>query len=345
MRALQLIDFQRGPELREVPDPEAGPGQVVIRVGGAGACHSDLHLIHDFAPGMMPWKVPFTLGHENAGWVDQIGAGVSGLEVGQPVAVYGPWGCGACARCSVGIETYCDRKAAIPAAGGGLGLDGGMAEKMLIPSPRFLVPLGELAPAAAAPLTDAALTPYHAIKRSLHRCVPGANVVVIGIGGLGHMAVQILAAMTAATVIAVDARAESLDLARSTGATHAVAAGPEAAAQIRDLTKGLGADLVIDLVGSNDTIALGMSVSRPMGCVTIVGIGGGSYPMGFFTSPYEVELITTYWGSRPELAEVLALAEAGHIHAHATQFPLDRAAEAYELLHQGKVQGRAVIVP
>ena len=193
MRALRLPAWKHEPELAEITDPEPGPGEVVIRVGGAGACHSDLHLMHDFEPGLLPWGPPFTLGHENAGWVDAIGAGVKGLEIGEPVAVYGPWGCSRCYRCRQGMENYCERQAEIGPAGGGLGLDGGMAPKMLVPSARLLAPLGDLDPVDAAPLTDAGITPYHAVKRSLPLLVPGSTAVVIGAGGLGHMAIQILA--------------------------------------------------------------------------------------------------------------------------------------------------------
>ena len=156
MRALRLKSWHSEPELVEVPDPVPGPGQVVVRVGGAGACHSDLHLMHDFDGGALPWQPPFTLGHENAGWVHSVGAGVSGVEPGEPVAVYGPWGCGTCSRCRLGIETLCERPSAapVPSGGGGLGLDGGMADYLLVPNERFLVPLPPgLTPASASTRT------------------------------------------------------------------------------------------------------------------------------------------------------------------------------------------------
>jgi len=345
MKALQIPAWKSEPEYRDVPDPTPGPGQVVVRIGGAGACHSDLHLLHDFEGGLLPWGPPFTLGHENAGWVEAVGAGVQRLEVGQPVAVYGAWGCGRCHRCRTGMENYCERQAEIGAAGGGLGADGGMAPLMLVPSDRLLVPLDTLHPVDAAPLTDAGLTPYHAIKRSLPLLVPGSYAVAIGVGGLGHLGVQLLAACSPTTVIAVDQRQEALDLATSVGATHCVRSGPEAAEQIRELTKGKGADLVLDFVGVDATLALGVAVSRSMGHVTLVGIGGGSYPVGFFTVPYEVSLTTTYWGSVTELMEVIALAEKGHLTPHVTRFSLDDATSAYEQLAAGKIDGRAVIVP
>ena len=150
MHALQLTAWKHEPELRDVADPEPGPGEVVVRIGGAGACHSDLHLMHDFEGGILPWGPPFTLGHENAGWIETLGAGVRGLEVGMPVAVYGPWGCGHCSRCRLGMENYCENAAAIGAAGGGLGLDGGMAARMLVPNARHLVH-GQIAQRGAMP--------------------------------------------------------------------------------------------------------------------------------------------------------------------------------------------------
>ncbi|MGV0835261.1 NAD(P)-dependent alcohol dehydrogenase [Mycolicibacterium thermoresistibile] len=345
MKALQITAWKSAPQLRDVAEPDPGPGQVVIRVAGAGACHSDLHLLHDFEPGMMPWNPPFTLGHENAGWVHALGDGVSGFDIGEPVAVYGPWGCGRCKRCQVGMENYCERAAEQPAAGGGLGYDGGMAEFMLVPAARLLVSLGDLDPVAAAPLTDAALTPYHAIKRSLPRLTPGATAVAIGIGGLGHMGVQLLRALCAARIIAVDTRAEALQLALDSGADHAVVSGDSAAEEISELTKGVGADVVLDFVGVEATLALAASVARPLSDITVVGISDASYPFGFFTVPYEASMATTYWGSRPELMEVLELARLGRIQTEVHRFPLVEAPQVYERLAAGEFTGRAVITP
>jgi propanol-preferring alcohol dehydrogenase len=345
MKALQITAWKSPPEIMEVPEPEPGPGQVVVRIAGAGACHSDLHLLHDFDAGMLPWGPPFTLGHENTGWVHALGAGATGFEVGEPVAVYGPWGCGTCKRCQVGMENYCERADEIGVAGGGLGLDGGMAELMLVPATRLLVPLGDLDPVDAAPLTDAGLTPYHAIKRSLPRLVPGSSAVVIGVGGLGHLGVQILRALTASRIIAVDMRKDALALAERGGADNTLQPGDSAAGEIRELTKGLGADVVIDFVGADATIALATAVARPYSDVTVVGIGGGSYPFSFFTVPYEVNMATTYWGSRPELMEVLELARAGHITTEVQRFSLEEGPAVYERLAAGDITGRAVVTP
>lgn len=344
MKAYQLIAWQTPPELREVEVPEPGPGEVLLKVGGAGACHSDLHLM-EWPEGQMDFDVPFTLGHENAGWVEALGAGVEGLEPGEPVAVYGPWGCGRCRACRLSAENYCERQAEIGAFGGGLGLDGGMAEYMLVPSARLLLPLGDLDPREAAPLSDAALTPYHAIKRSLHLLTPGSTAVVIGVGGLGHMAVQILRAVSAARVIAVDTSAEKLRLAREVGAEETVEPGEGAAEAIRELSGGRGAELVLDNVGAAETIALGAQVTRFEGHLTVVGLAGGTFEFGFGALPFEAQLTMPYWGTAVELLEVLDLARAGRIRAHVERFPLERAAEAYERMREGSLDGRAVICP
>ena len=327
MRAVQLAGWRQPPQIREVPDPAPGPGEVLIEIGGAGLCHSDLNMLYELEPGILPFDPPFTLGHENAGWVKALGAGVSGLEIGAPVAVYGPWGCGRCYRCQQGAENFCERQAELRTAGGGFGRDGGMADSMVVPSPRHLVPLTDLDPADAAPLADAGLTPYHAIKRWSHLLVPGSHAVVIGAGGgLGHLAVQILRALSPARVIAVDQRDAGVALAKELGADEGVLSGQQASEELRELTSGRGAELVLDFVGVDATLALATSIARSLGHIALVGAGGGSISYGFFTLPYEVSVSTTYWGSLPELVEVMALAERGMIRSRVQRFPLDDAA-------------------
>jgi propanol-preferring alcohol dehydrogenase len=344
MKAYRFVEWQQPPELVDVPVPEPGPGEVLIRVGGSGACHSDLHIM-DWPEGQLPWRLPFTLGHETAGWVADLGAGVTGVEVGEAVAVYGPWGCGRCHACRQGMENYCVRAAEIGANGGGLGLDGGMAEYMLVPSPRLVVPLYGMDPVMAAPLGDAALTPYHAIKRSLGLLVPGTTAVVIGVGGLGHMAVQILREISPARIVAVDVAEDKLELAEEVGADDVVLSDEGAAERIRAVTFGRGAEAVFDFVGTDATIALGAKVARPQGHLTVVGLAMGTFPFNFFSQAYEVSLATTYWGSVTELMEVIALAGRGRIEARVERFPLEKVSEAYEKMRAGALDGRAVIVP
>ncbi|WP_449065397.1 zinc-binding dehydrogenase [Planomonospora algeriensis] len=217
---------------------------------------------------------------------------------------------------------------------------------MLVPHSRLLVPLpAGLDPVAAAPLTDAALTPYHAIRRSWPKLAPGATAVVIGAGGLGHLAVQILKATTAARIVAVDTRAEALRQALESGADLAVPSGDGAAGEIRTATGGRGADVVLDFVGADATLALAVAVVRVLGDITVVGIGGGTLPLSFFSPPYEVSVQSTYWGSRPELVEVLDLAARGLIRPAVTVFTLDEAAEVYRRLERGELVGRGVVTP
>jgi alcohol dehydrogenase, propanol-preferring len=344
IKAFQLIDWQHPGEIRDVPVPVPGPGQVLVKVGGAGACHSDLHVMEQPAP-PRPARLPFTLGHENAGWVDTLGAGVSGFAVGDPVIVYGPWGCGRCMNCRRGLENYCQAPGG-PQPGGLAGTDGGMAEYLLVPASRYLIPLGDLDPRVAAPLTDAGLTSYHAIKRSVPLLGPGSTAVVIGAGGLGQMAIQILRALAAATtVVAVDTSADKLKTAHQLGADEALVSGDGAIRRVKDITGGQGAELVLDLVAITPTLAMAAQMARVLGHLTIVGVGTAALPVNFFSPAHECAVAAPFWGSIPELIDVVALAQATKISMLVEHFPLDRAGEAYQLLHDGKINGRAVITP
>jgi alcohol dehydrogenase, propanol-preferring len=344
MRALQLKSFQSDPELVDLPEPEPGPGQVVIKVGGAGACHSDLHVMREFAEGMAPWGPPFVLGHEAAGWVHRTGGSVRNFEPGQPVAVYGLLGCGHCQPCAAGAENLCVHGMEGP-PGIGFGVDGAMAEYLLITDPRRLVPIGDLDPADVAPLTDAGLTPYRVIKKVQPKLTPGSHAVVIGAGGLGHLAIQILTALTPAHIIAVDTRESALALARQVGAAATIKASDNTATELKDATSGAGADVVLDFVGSAPTIALGAAVAKPGMDLVVVGAAGGQFAWNFYALPYEVSLTTSFWGTLPELREVIALARQHKIKAHVQRFPLEQALHAYELMEKGQLDGRAVMVP
>jgi propanol-preferring alcohol dehydrogenase len=344
MQAFRLTRWGNRGELVECPKPEPRAGEVLLQITASGACHSDLHLM-DWPEGLLPWKLPFTLGHENAGRVAAVGEGVTDVKVGDNVLVYGPWGCGACHPCRLGRENYCERAASIPAAGGGLGRDGGMADFMLVPSSRLLVPIGDLDPVQAAPLADAALTPYHAIRNASDRLVPGAWAVVIGIGGLGHMAIQLLRATTGARIIAVDTNPARLESARMLGADAAVPSDAGAADTIKKLADGVGAHVVLDMVGSEGTLQLAAKSLRAEGKIVIVGLAGGALPVSFFGVPYGAQVATSYWGTVAELMELVSLARAGRISVVTEVFSLDRAPEAYERLRKGEVRGRAVIVP
>lgn len=343
MNAFRLVEWGRPGQLREVPVPEVRAGEVLVKIGGSGACHSDLHLM-EWPEGQLPWKPPFTLGHENAGWVAKVGAGVSSVREGDAVMLYGPWGCGTCHACRLGRENYCERAAEIPAMGGGLGRDGGMAEYMLVPSPRFLIPIGALDPALAAPLADAGLTPYHAIAKSRHLLHPGTSAVVIGVGGLGQMAIQLLRATTGARIVAVDTDPHKLETARKLGAHVSIVSDANAADAIRKATGG-GGEVVLDVVGSEATLALGAKALRAEGRLVIIGLALGVLPISFFALPMGAEVATSYWGTVPELMELVSLARDGTITLDVERFPLAKAPDAYAKLRRGEVHGRAVIVP
>lgn len=196
MRAVVFKKYQTFPSLEEFDRPVPGPGEVLLKVADAGACHSDVAIYKDFIEGDPTGIKPeFTLGHENSGWIEEFGPGVAGLTIGDPYLVYGPIGCGKCKACAQGADTYCENVATLPYLGLGLGRDGGMADYVLVPA-RNLVPLGDSDPVAAAPLSDAALTPFHAVKNSLPHLAGGGQFdLVIGLGGLGQIAVQILSAL------------------------------------------------------------------------------------------------------------------------------------------------------
>ncbi|MET8560154.1 NAD(P)-dependent alcohol dehydrogenase [Streptomyces flaveolus] len=345
MRAFQLVGWRQPPELREVPIPDPGPGQVLVKVGGAGACHSDLHIMEAPAPPPGFTKLPLTLGHENAGWVESAGPGVTGFVPGDPVIVYGSWGCGVCSNCRQGRENYCQNLGGRgPGLGGGH--DGGMAEYLLVPAERYLVPLGTLDPRQAAPLSDAGLTSYHAVKRSLHLLGPGSTAVVIGAGGLGQVTIQILRALSAATtVVAVDTDAGKLETAKHMGADLSLLSGDETITHIKDVTGQQGAQLVLDMVGIDPTLRMAAQVARTLGHVTIVGLGGGVLPVNFTSPPHECAVASPYWGYLSELMEVITLAQQEKIKMLVEHFPLERADEVYQLLHDGKIRGRAVITP
>ncbi|HEX5543165.1 MAG TPA: NAD(P)-dependent alcohol dehydrogenase [Micromonospora sp.] len=332
-------------ELVDIPMPEPGPGEVRLAVGAVGACHSDLHIL-DAPAGIFP--TPMTLGHEVAGTVEQLGPGVTGWTPGERAAVYGIIGCGHCRACLRGRENECRT---VPLGGIGISRDGGLADYVVVPSSRLLH-IDELDLAHAAPLTDAGLTPYHAVELSRPQLRPGTYCVVIGIGGLGHMAVQILAATTAVTIIAVDANDAALELGKRFGAHHTIRAGAGAADQIRNIVGPApdGADVVLDFVAVDATLDLARSVVATGGQLLLVGLGGGQLTFHPTVEaappvPLEVSARIPFWGTRAELQEVIALAQQGQVRADVQTFPLDQVTEVYDKLRRGEIHGRAVIVP
>lgn len=345
MRAVVFEGYKTFPVLKDVERPTPGPGEVLLKVAGAGACHSDVGLFHDFEgdpTGLL--TPPFVLGHENSGWVEEVGPGVTGFEQGEAYLVYGPVGCGRCRACSRGQDTYCAQPQDVGYAAMGLGRDGGMAEYLLAPA-RNLVPLGDADPIDAAPLADAGLTPYHAIKRALPSLAGGdRSALVVGLGGLGLVGVQILKALTGAQVLATDLKPEAMAQAEEYGAVT-VPGGDDQVERIKELTGGRGVDAVFDMVGADSTLQLAGATVAQQGSLTVVGIGGGTFPWNFFTVPYEVNFSSTYWGTIEDLHDVAAMYRLGQIAPIVERYSLDDALEAYRKLQEGELSARAVVVP
>ncbi|MGV9746049.1 NAD(P)-dependent alcohol dehydrogenase [Rhodococcus zopfii] len=346
MRALQLTD-PGVLEIREVPVPEIGPSDLLIRVGAAGICHSDLHLLH------FPVKMreePLTLGHEIAGTIEAVGSEVDGRHAGERGIIYLCWSCGVCRECVSGNENVClaaGRTAMPPCPG--LGPDGGMAEYVRVPA-RSFVPIGDLDFQQAAPMADAALTSYHAIRGAMDHLRPGSTAVVIGIGGLGHVAVQILRAVSATRVVAVDVGAAQLDLAKRCGAEIALESGPETSRQILDLTERRGADAVFDFVGIDATARMSVESVAPNGTYRMVGLGGGvpgvtAEPAGGPGWPWGASVRKSYGGTRSDLIDSIALARSGRLTVEVDPFDLADARTALDRLEAGQIRGRAVLLP
>ena len=340
MKAVQYTKIGGRPELREVPRPAPGPGEILLKVTASGLCHSD-EVVMSYPEDVYPYHLPMTFGHEPAGTVAELGEGVTGVEVGDNVIVYGCWGCGVCRMCADGTENLCLTGMVSP----GLGRDGAMAEYMLVDDVRHLVPIGDLDPVKAASLTDAALTPYQAIKKVLPHLVGGSTTVVIGAGGLGHVAIQLLRALTPTRVIALDLGDDKLDFAREVGAHEAWESKPESAALVKEATGGRGADVVFDFVGLDATGDLSLASVGVGGAVVILGAAGGSAKVGLLTVPFDVSVTTSLWGRRKELLELVEMAQRGQVEIRTTTYTLDEAEQAYQDLHDGKVRGRAVVVP
>lgn len=347
MKALQYVAIGQPPEVREVPTPEPGPGEVRLRITAAGACHSDSFVMSlseeqyaDFG-----YPLPMTLGHEGVGVVDALGEGATGVELGDAVAVYGPLGCGRCHSCAQGFENYCPHAAGMGITPPGLGRDGAMAEYLIVSDPRLLIPIKDLDPVKSVALTDAGLTPYHAIKGSLDLLVPGSVAVVIGVGGLGHIAVQLLRSLTSATVVALDISEDKLEFAREVGAHHAFLSDDDAAANVAESVGPGPVTAIFDFVTNEPVMKIARSLSGPRTDLVLVGAGAVETSVGLLGQPYGSRIRAPYWGARPELMEVVELARTGHLEVETEQFSMDQAPEAYRKLHDGELRGRAVVVP
>ncbi len=344
MRAYRMIDWAAPPRATEVAVPSPGPGQVLVRVAGCGLCRSDLAMrtLPQPVGERFGWAMPYTLGHETAGWITACGAGVTGLAEGDAVALVSSSSCGACWFCLRGMDNSCPRGI----VGRGYGRDGGLADYVLVDDRRGVLKLDSLDPRTAGPLTDAGATAYHAVRRALPRISSGGTAVVLGAGGLGAFAVQFLRILTAARVVAVDANPDRLGYARSIGAHEGLAGvGDATAAGIRALTEGRGADAVLDFVGLDTTIAAGVASVRPGGAFGLIGAAGGKLDRAWFGAlPKDGEVYTFQGGTIADLQDVIALAAAGLVCNDVEEFAFDHIDDAYARLTAGTLHGRAVVV-
>jgi propanol-preferring alcohol dehydrogenase len=337
MRAYRLRDWQ-DPGFDDVAAPEPGPGQVRVRVAGVGLCHSDV-LFLDMPAGILPYSVPFTLGHEIAGWVDAVGPGVEDLEADAAVAVACMSTCGRCRWCRRGADNYCVDSW----HGRGFGLDGGLASHIVV-ARRDLVSLGGLDPVKAAPLTDAGATSYHAVRRVLAKLRPDSTAVVIGVGGLGGYAVQWLRILSPARIIAVDSREERLPVARDLGAHDVLLAGEGLSKRLREAVGNDGADAVLDFVGSDQTMNAAIRNAATMGSVAIVGQGFGTAQIRFGQLAHDCDVFIPQGAPIAGLADVIALAASGDVVIETEQFAFADTPAAYERLKAGTLNGRAVVL-
>jgi NAD+-dependent secondary alcohol dehydrogenase Adh1 len=341
MRAVRLHGYHQKPVIDEVPEPTVkDPLDVVVRIGGAGVCRTDLHIIEGQWDAAMDPGLPYTIGHENAGWVQEIGSGVTNVAVGDTVILHPTPTCGLCRACRAGQDMHCSQSR-FP----GLDSDGGMADYLLT-SARACVKLDpSTRPQDVAALADAGITAYHAVRKAVPLLYPGTTCAVIGAGGLGHIGIQCLAALTATRIVVVDRNPDALELARALGADATVVADGGHVAAVQELTDGAGADVVLDFVAEQGAEADGFAMTRPGGSYFVIGYGGTLSVPTLDIISTERNIVGNIVGTYNELAELMVLAQTGKVTLHTKTYPLDAAAEALSDLDAGLVRGRAILVP
>jgi NAD+-dependent secondary alcohol dehydrogenase Adh1 len=342
MRAVRLHKYHERPSVDEVSEPKVtDPLDVLVRVGAAGLCRTDLHIYEGQWEPLTHPELPFTLGHENAGWVEEVGSAVSHVAVGDTVILHPHITCGLCHHCRAGDDMHCaDSK--FPGVDG---TNGGMADYLLTGA-RSVVKLNpSLQPADVAALADAGLTAYHAVKKAVPLLYPGTTALVIGAGGLGHIGVQTLKALTPATIIVLDRNQAALDLVSGYGADHTVLASGSSAEKVLELTDGQGADVVFDFVAEQGAEALGWNLTRRAGSHYVIGYGGTVNVPAIDIISSERSIVGNLVGSYNDLAELMVLAAQGKVELHTRTYPLDAVNDAMDDLDAGRLQGRGILVP
>ncbi|HZB73566.1 MAG TPA: NAD(P)-dependent alcohol dehydrogenase [Nitrososphaeraceae archaeon] len=358
MLSARIHKYQEPLPIDNTSKPRVHGEGVLVRVGAAGLCHSDLHLINGEWKDVLPLKLPKTPGHEIAGWIEEIGESVpesAQMKEGDLVAVFGGWGCGICIYCKRGDEQLCD----FPRWPGLSDYDGGYSEYIMVPTYRFLIKVDKqrsdssnIGPEELAPLTDAGLTPYRAIKKIRHLLGPGKTIAIFGIGGLGSYAIQYAKILgQSSTVIALDRREEKLQLAEKFGADYIVNISKSQNIRSEIISKisegkGPGVDVVIDCVGADATIEDSCRILNKGGSLVVVGLFGSQIKMPLVRAVLqEYQAYGSLWGNYIELREVIELAKTGKIKHSIQKFPLNEINEAIQHLKNGKIVGRGVVIP
>jgi NAD+-dependent secondary alcohol dehydrogenase Adh1 len=341
MRAVRVHRYHEDPSIDDMGEPKLqGPLDVIVKIGGAGVCRTDLHIVEGQWDEIQHPQLPYVIGHENAGWVHEIGEGVSNVAVGDTVILHPQPSCGLCPACRSGNDMHCEN-AFFP---GLSGHDGGMAD-YLRTTARACVKLDPSTdPADVAALADAGITAYHAVRKAVPLLHPGTTAVVQGAGGLGHIGIQCLKALSATRVVVVDKNPDALKLAGQIGADETVVADGDHVAAVQELTGG-GAKVVLDFVAEQGAEMDGWHMTGPDGSYFVIGYGGElRIPTLDFVAG-EKNIVGNIVGTYTDLAELMVLAQAGKVTLHTQQYPLDRAVDALHDLDAGKVRGRAILVP
>jgi propanol-preferring alcohol dehydrogenase len=351
MKAARIVNVNEPLQVQDVQTPKPKDSQILVKVQSVGVCHSDVHVWEGYYEGISGQqlkttdrgvKYPLTPGHEIAGIVDSLGEQVEGFSKYEKVLVY-PWvGEGMCPACKIGQENLCDKPRSL-----GIYSDGGYAEYVLVPNYKYLVKIGDdMDTDISAPLACAGLTAYGAIKNA--KLKPDDNVVIVGTGGLGLMAIQLAKAVTGARIIAMDIDDKKLEVAKKEGADIIVNSKKEDPVKaIMELTGKLGADAVIDFVNATKTVETDMQFLRRRAKLLLVGLFGGELKLSLVTMPTRAyKIIGSYTGSLEDLVELVSLAKRGVIkQVVSKRFKLNQAGEALQMLKDGKIVGRGVINP
>jgi NAD+-dependent secondary alcohol dehydrogenase Adh1 len=340
MIAARLHRYHDPLTVEQIPEPEiTGPHDVLVRLGGAGLCRTDLHVQEGQWAEKSGVELPYVLGHENAGWVHEVGSAVSNVEVGDTVIVHPLITCGLCRACRAGDDVHCENNL-FP----GISVDGGFAE-LLKTSARSVVKLDPtLHPKDIAALADAGLTAYHAVKKAASILYPGSRAVVIGAGGLGHIGIQCLKAMTPAEIIVIDPSERARALAGEIGADSTVAADGRQVDTILEMTDGKGAEAIIDFVGEHGAIEDGVAMLREAGSYYVIGYGENVNVPTIDIISREINFIGNLVGSYNDLSELMTLTAQGQVTLHTSSYPLEAVNDAMADLDQGRLQGRGILI-